>query len=58
MSAPTPDSQELDRTYSKAATCYLCDSENPDADEEACDACDAAFWSNPAAIWIPDEEAP
>lgn len=28
-------------------TCYLGHPDDPNADPEACDACDRAFWSNP-----------
>ena len=37
-----------------ACTCYLGHPDDPTADEEACAACDEAFWSNPVFILVED----
>lgn len=37
-----------------ACTCYLGHPDDPTADEEACAACDRAFWSDPVFIYIKD----
>lgn len=37
-------------------TCYLGDPDDPTRDEEACTACDAAYWENPVFI-LADEPA-
>lgn len=36
--------------------CYLCAPDDPDADEEACDACDRDFWENPVYVIVDDPE--
>lgn len=37
---------------SDECTCYLGNPELPDADEEACASCEAAFWDDPVFIYI------
>jgi len=46
----------MSRNGASRCTCYLGHPDDPTADEEACPACDAAYWSDPVAVIITDAD--